>query len=122
MSNINVSFKNLEINVLDDEGVNILAYTVPEYQLSMNAKGMVRFIGELVEEVKAVVKAVEITNTSPDKMSPKIGELYYMAMDNIIEVETWNDNEFDKQNWASGRATKDINKAVEILKAAKLSN
>lgn len=71
MSNINVSFKNLEINVLDDEGVNILAYTVPEYQLSMNAKGMVRFIGELVEEVKAVVKAVEITNTSPDKMSPE---------------------------------------------------
>lgn len=45
-----------------------------------------------------------------------------MAMDNIIEVETWNDNKFDKQNWASGRATKDINKAVEILKAAKLSN
>ena len=65
MSNINVSFKNLEINVLDDEGVNILAYTVPEYQLSMNAKGMVRFIGELVEEVNAVIKDVEITHPEP---------------------------------------------------------
>ena len=71
MSNINVSFKNLEIDVLDDEGVNIFAYTVPEYQLSMNAKGMVRFIGELVEEVKAVVKAVEITNTSPAEEPPR---------------------------------------------------
>ena len=115
MSNINVSFKNLEINVLDDEGVNIFAYTVPEYQLSMNAKGMVRFIGELVEEVKAVVKAVEITNTSPDAAPPKKGETYYMVSENGIDVENWDDHKLDEANWKSGRATKDINKATEMF-------
>jgi hypothetical protein len=133
MSNINVSFKNLEINVLDDEGVNILAYTVPEYQLSMNAKGMVRFIGELVEEVKAVVKAVEITNTSPDEESPKIdeiyymvspeegppkmGEIYYMVSENGINTKQWSRHTLDDRNWATGRATKDIDRATAIFKS-----
>ena len=117
MSNINVSFKNLEINVLDDEGVNILAYTVPEYQLSMNAKGMVRFIGELVEEVKAVVKAVEITNTSPDEEPPKMDEIYYMVSENGIDTEQWSGHTLDDRNWKSGRATKDINKATEMFKS-----
>lgn len=117
MSNIKVSFKNLEINVLDDEGVNILAYTVPEYQLSANAKGMVRFIGELVEEVKAVVKAVEITNTSPDEESPKINEIYYMVSEYGIDTEQWSGHTFDDRNWATGRATKDINKATEMFKS-----
>ena len=117
MSNINVSFKNLEINVLDDEGVNILAYTVPEYQLSMNAKGMVRFIGELVEEVKAVVKAVEITNTSPDEAPPKMDEIYYMVSENGIDTEQWSGHTLDDRNWKSGRATKDINKAIEMFKS-----
>lgn len=133
MSNINVSFKNIEINVLDDEGVNILAYTVPEYQLSMNAKGMVRFIGELVEEVKAVVKAVEITNTSPDEESPKIdeiyymvspeegppkmGEIYYMVSENGINTEKMTGHTLDDRNWKSGRATKDIDRATAIFKS-----
>jgi len=133
MSNIKISFKNLEINVLDDEGVNILAYTVPEYQLSMNAKGMVRFIGELVEEVKAVVKAVEITNTSPDeeppKMDeiyymvspeegpPKMGEIYYMVSENGIDTEQWSGLLLDGRNWATGRATKDIDRATAIFKS-----
>ena len=133
MSNINVSFKNLEINVLDEEGVNILAYTVPEYQLSMNAKGMVRFIGELVEEVKAVVKDVEITNTSPEegppKMDeiyymvspeegpPKMGEIYYMVSENGIDTEHWSGLLLDGRNWATGRATKDIDRATAIFKS-----
>lgn len=117
MSNINVSFKDLEINVLDDEGVNILAYTVPEYHLSMNAKGMVRFIGELVEEVKAVVKAVEITNTSPDEESPKMNEIYYMVSESGIDTEQWSGHTLDDRNWKSGRATKDINKAIEMFKS-----
>lgn len=117
MSNINVSFKNLEINVLDDEGVNILAYTVPEYQLSMNAKGMVRFIGELVEEVKAVVKAVEITNTSPEEGPPKMYEIYYMVSENGIDTEQWSGHKLDDRNWKSGRATKDINKATAMFKS-----
>jgi len=133
MSNINVSFKNLEINVLDEEGVNILAYTVSEYQLSMNAKGMVRFIGELVEEVKAVVKAVEITNTSPEegppKMDeiyymvspeegpPKMGEIYYMVSENGIDTEQWSGLLLDGRNWATGRATKDIDRATAIFKS-----
>ena len=132
MSNINVSFKNLEINVLDDEGVNILAYTVPEYQLSMNAKGMVRFIGELVEEVKAVVKAVEITNTSPDEEPPKMYEItntspdeeppkmyeiYYMVSENGIDTEQWSGHKLDDRNWATGRATKDIDRATAIFKS-----
>ena len=110
MSNINVSFKNLEINVLDDEGVNILAYTVPEYQLSMNAKGMVRFIGELV-------KVVEITNTSPDEEPPKMDEIYYMVSENGIDTEQWSGHTLDDRNWKSGRATKDINKATEMFKS-----
>ena len=109
MSNINVSFKNLEIDVLDDEGVNILAYTVPEYQLSMNAKGMVRFIGELV-------KAVEITNTSPDEEPPKMDEIYYTVSENGIDTWEWSGHTFDDGNWATGRATKDINKAIEMFK------
>ena len=117
MSNINVSFKNLEINVLDDEGVNIFAYTVPEYQLSMNAKGMVRFIGELVEEVKAVVKAVEITNTWPDEEPPKMNEIYYIVSENGIDTEQWSGHTLDDRNWKSGRATKDINKAIEMFKS-----
>ena len=113
MSNINVSFKNLEINVLDDEGVNILAYTVPEYQLSMNAKGMVRFIGELVEEVKTD----EITNTSPDEEPPKMDEIYYMVSENGIDTEQWSDHKLDEMNWKSGRATKDINKATAMFES-----
>ena len=117
MSNINVSFKNLEIDVLDDEGVNIFAYTVPEYQLSMNAKGMVRFIGELVEEVKAVVKAVEITNTWPDEEPPKMNEIYYIVSENGIDIEQWGSAALDDRNWKSGRATKDINKAIEMFKS-----
>lgn len=133
MSNINVSFKNLEINVLDEEGVNIFAYTVPEYQLSMNAKGMVRFIGELVEDLKAVVKAVEITNTSPEegppKMDeiyymvspeegpPKMGEIYYMVSENGIDTEQWSGHKLDDRNWATGRATKDIDRATAIFKS-----
>ena len=117
MSNINVSFKNLEIDVLDDEGVNIFAYTVPEYQLSMNAKGMVRFIGELVEEVKAVVKAVEITNTWPDEEPPKMNEIYYIVSENGIDTEQWSGHKLDDRNWKSGRATKDINKATEMFKS-----
>ncbi len=117
MSNINVSFKDLEINVLDDEGVNILAYTVPEYQLSMNAKSMVKFIGDLVEEVKAVVKAVEITNTSPDEEPPKMNEIYYIVSENGIDTEQWSGHTLDDRNWKSGRATKDINKATEMFKS-----
>lgn len=117
MSNINVSFKNLEINVLDDEGVNIFAYTAPEYQLSMNTKGMVKFIGELVEEMKAVVKAVEITNTSPDEEPPKMDEIYYMVSENGIETEQWSGHAFDDRNWTTGRATKDINKATAMFKS-----
>ena len=133
MSNINVSFKNLEINVLDEEGVNILAYTVPEYQLSMNTKSMVKFIGELVEEVKAVVKDVEITNTSPEeeppKMDeiyymvspeegpPKMGEIYYMVSENGIDTEQWSGLLLDGRNWATGRATKDIDRATAIFKS-----
>ena len=110
MSNINVSFKNLEINVLDDEGVNIFAYTVPEYQLSMNAKGMVRFMGELV-------KAVEITNTWPDEEPPKMNEIYYIVSENGIDTEQWGSAALDDRNWKSGRATKDINKATEMFKS-----
>lgn len=110
MSNINVSFKNLEINFLDDEGVNILDYTAPEYHLSMNAKGMARFIGELV-------KAVEITNTSPDEEPPKMDEIYYMVSEHGIDTEQWSGHTFDDRNWATGRATKDINKATEMFKS-----
>ncbi len=117
MSNINVSFKDLEINVLDDEGVNILAYTVPEYPLSMNAKSMVKFIGDLVEEVKAVVKAVEITNTSSDEEPPKMNEIYYIVSENGIDTEQWSGHTLDDRNWKSGRATKDINKATEMFKS-----
>lgn len=118
MSNINVSFKNLEINVLDDEGVNILAYTVPEYQLSMNAKGMVRFIGELVEEVNAVIKDVEITNTSPDEESPKIDEIYYMVSENGIDTEQWSGHKLDDRNWKAAAPPRTSTRLLRCSKAS----
>ena len=52
-----------------------------------------------------------------DETPPKTDEAYYMVSENGIDVETWGDNALDKANWASGRATKDINKAAEMFKS-----
>ena len=128
MSNIKISFKNLEVDVLNNEGVNILAYTIPECRLDMNAKSMIRFINELVEEMKTdeitntspdeePPKMYEITNTSPDEEPPKMYEIYYMVSENGIDTEQWSGHKLDDRNWKSGRATKDIDRATAIFKS-----
>lgn len=98
MSNIKISFKNLEVDVLNNEGVNILAYMI---------------INELMEEMKTD----EITNTSPDEEPPKMDEIYYMVSENGIDTEQWSDHKLDEMNWKSGRATKDIDRATAIFKS-----
>lgn len=109
----------IAISVSNDHGNQVLAFNLPAYELEVAPEGMINLIDNINKTFQQKKAEAKQTN---DETPPVNGETYYMAMDNIIEVETWNDNEFDKQNWASGRATKNINKAVEILKAAKLSN
>lgn len=107
MSNITILARDISISVRNDNGEQVLGFNIPFYELEVAPERLLRLIDN-------INKLVTPTN---DETPPKTDEAYYMVSENGIDVETWGDNALDKANWASGRATKDINKAAEMFKS-----
>ena len=107
MSKITISARDISISVRNDNGDQVLAFNLPLYNLTVNPEGLINLIDNINKPV-----------TPPnDETPPKTDEIYYMVWERGIDVEMWDDKALDKANWASARATKDINKAVEMFRS-----
>ena len=112
MSYITIIARDISFGVRNDNGELVLEFEMPTCNLTVYPEGLLNLIGK-------VDKLVTPTN---DETPPKTEEIYYMVSKNGIDTETWDDKALDKANWASGRATKDINKAVEMFRNLCLPN
>lgn len=112
MSKITIIARDISISVHNDNGEQVLGFNLPAYELEVAPEGLLSLIDNIDKPV-----------TPPnDETPPKTDEIYYMVWDRGIDVEQWDGHELDKANWTSGRATKDINKAVEMFRNLCLPN
>lgn len=114
MSIISIIARDISISVLNDNEEKVLEFEMPAYNLTVNPEGILNIIDNIDKMFRP--KKTETAPTN-DETPPKTDETYYMVLDGGIDVETWNDHQLDHRNWASGRATKNINKAAEMFKS-----
>lgn len=114
MSNITIIARDISISVRNDNDDQVLGFNMPLYELEVAPEGLL----SLIDNIDKMFRPKK-TETAPtnDETPPKTDEAYYMVSECGIDVEQWDGHELDEKNWASGRATKNINKAAEMFKS-----